>query len=188
MRFHHRLHGHVPDCHPFRHEAAQEHLCSAKTVLTTGLLAVSTAGFAQPARTTAAYMENLELILSLAGTAFSLFIACVVFIVKLIRGYTTKKKLKNSYVLLDAVAPLMEIAESFTNYSGEEKKEYVMTKVNQFALENGIKFDAQAACAYLGIANAEGAQNKNKELCGKAYKNANFLTDFGGLEFIYFKD
>ena len=61
MRFHHRLHGHVPDCHPFRHEAAQEHLCSAKTVLTTGLLAVSTAGFAQPARTTAAYMENLEL-------------------------------------------------------------------------------------------------------------------------------
>ena len=31
-------------------------------------------------------MENLELILSLAGTALSLFIACVVFIVKLIRG------------------------------------------------------------------------------------------------------
>ena len=55
-------------------------------------------------------------------------------------------------------------------------------------LENAAKFDAQAACAYLGIANAEGAQNKNKELCGKAYKNANFLTDFGGLEFIYFKD
>ena len=54
--------------------------------------------------------------------------------------------------------------------------------------EKAAKFDAQAACAYLGIANAEGAQNKNKELCGKAYKNANFLTDFGGLEFIYFKD
>lgn len=89
-------------------------------------------------------MENLELILSLAGTALSLFIACVVFIVKIIRGYITKKKLKNSYVLLDAVAPLMEIAEQFTNYSGEEKKEYVMTKVNQFALENKIKFDSEA--------------------------------------------
>lgn len=92
-------------------------------------------------------MENLELILSLAGTALSLFIACVIFIAKLIRGYITKKKLKNSYVLLDAVAPLMEIAETFTNYSGEEKKEYVMTKVNQFAIENGITFNADAVTA-----------------------------------------
>ena len=89
-------------------------------------------------------MENLELIVSLAGTALSLFIACVLFIVKIIRGYITKKKLKNSYVLLEAVAPLMEIAEQFTNYSGEEKKEYVMTRVNQFALENRIKFDSEA--------------------------------------------
>ena len=86
-------------------------------------------------------MENLELIVSLAGTALSLFIACVLFIVKIIRGYITKKKLKNSYVLLEAV---MEIAEQFTNYSGEEKKEYVMTRVNQFALENKIKFDSEA--------------------------------------------
>lgn len=86
-------------------------------------------------------MENLELILSLAGTALSLFIACVLFIVKLIRGYVTKNKLKNSYILLDAVGPLMEVAETFTNYSGEEKKEYVITKVNQFAIENNIKFD-----------------------------------------------
>lgn len=89
-------------------------------------------------------MENLELIVSLAGTALSLFIACILFIVKIIRGYITKKKLKNSYVLLEAVAPLMEIAEQFTNYSGEEKKEYVMTRVNQFALENKIKFDSEA--------------------------------------------
>ena len=42
--------------------------------------------------------------------------------------------------------------------------------------------------AYLGIANAAGAKAKDKELCGKAYKDADFLTDFGGLEFIYFKD
>ena len=105
-------------------------------------------------------MENLELILSLAGTALSLFIACVVFIVKLIRGYIMKKKLKNSYVLLDAVAPLMEIAETFTNYSGEEKKEYVMTKVNQFAIENVIRFDSQAV------------SNKIEELIGLS-KNVN---------------
>ena len=55
-------------------------------------------------------------------------------------------------------------------------------------LENAAKFDAQAACAYLVIDNAEGSQNNDKVLCGKAYKDANFLTDFGGLDFIYFKD
>ena len=92
-------------------------------------------------------MENFELIVSLVGTALSLFIACVLFVVKLVRGYIAKKKLKNSYVLLDAVAPLMEIAETFTNFSGTEKKEYVLTKVNQFAIENGITFDEQAVTA-----------------------------------------
>ena len=105
-------------------------------------------------------MENFELILSLAGTALSLFIACVLFVVKIIRSYITKKKLKNSYVLLDAVAPLMEIAETFINYSGEEKKEYVMTKLNQFAIENGITFDEQAVT------------NKIEELIGLS-KNVN---------------
>jgi UDPglucose 6-dehydrogenase len=42
-------------------------------------------------------------------------------------------------------------------------------------LENAAKFDAQAACAYLGIANAAGAKAKDKELCGKAYKDADFI-------------
>ena len=29
------------------------------------------------------------------------------------------------------------------NYSGAEKKEYVMTKINQYALENHIKFNQE---------------------------------------------
>ena len=43
-------------------------------------------------------------------------------------------------------------------------------------------------CAYLGIANADGVVNKDKELCAKAFKNAQFYTDFSGLEFIHFED
>ena len=42
--------------------------------------------------------------------------------------------------------------------------------------------------AYLGIANADGVVNKDKELCAKAFKNAQFYTDFSGLEFIHFED
>ena len=41
----------------------------------------------------------------------------------------------------------MEIAENFSNYSGEEKKQFVLTKVNQFAIENGLKFDAETTAA-----------------------------------------
>ncbi len=92
-------------------------------------------------------MENLQIILSLAGTTLSLFVASIIFLCKMIKGFIAKKKLKNNYVLLDAVAPLMEIAESFFSYSGEEKKEYVLTKVNQFAIENDIKFDVKQISA-----------------------------------------
>lgn len=89
-------------------------------------------------------MEHLEWILSIAGTVLSLVILCVSFLIKLIQSVRARKREQGQTTLLDAVAPLMEIAENFTNYSGEEKKEYVITKVNQFAFENGINFDLHA--------------------------------------------
>lgn len=36
--------------------------------------------------------------------------------------------------------------------------------------------------------HADGVVNKDKELCAKAFKNAQFYTDFSGLEFIHFED
>lgn len=89
-------------------------------------------------------MENLEIILSLAGTAISLFIACITFIVKLIKNVKKRIAEQGATALLDAVTPIVEIAETLTNYSGAEKKEYVLTKVNQYAIENDIAFDANA--------------------------------------------
>lgn len=58
----------------------------------------------------------------------------------------------------------------------------------QALLEHAQTFAAQSACAYLGIANADGVVNKDKELCAKAFRNAQFYTDFSGLEFIHFED
>ncbi len=55
-------------------------------------------------------------------------------------------------------------------------------------LDHAKQFNAQTACAYLGLANAEGVETKNKELMTKAYRNARFLTDFSGLEMICFED
>ena len=87
-------------------------------------------------------MENLELWLSIVGTALSLLITTLVFVFKFIKCYRTKRKMLNTSLLLEAVAPIVEIAESYSNYSGEEKKQFVLTKVNQFALENNIPFNA----------------------------------------------
>lgn len=58
----------------------------------------------------------------------------------------------------------------------------------QALLEHAQAFNAQSACAYLGIANADGVAVKDKALCAKAFKNAQFYTDFSGLEFIHFED
>ena len=88
-------------------------------------------------------MENLEVFLSLIGTSLSLLVACIVFLIKLIQSIHSKKKRQNCDLLLETVAPIVEIAEGYTNYSGEEKKEFVMTKVNQFAIENGIAFNTK---------------------------------------------
>ena len=38
-------------------------------------------------------------------------------------------------------ASLIIDAEAFVNYSGAEKKEYVLTKANRFAIENKIPFN-----------------------------------------------
>ena len=89
-------------------------------------------------------MEQMEWILSIAGTVLGLVILCVSFLIKLVQSIRARKKEQGKTTLLDAVAPLVEIAENFIGYSGEEKKEYVMTKLNQFAIENGIEFNAEA--------------------------------------------
>ena len=89
-------------------------------------------------------MENMEIILSLAGTAISLLVACITFIVKLVRSIRARVREEGAAALMNAVAPIVEIAETFIGYSGAEKKEYVLTKVNQYALESGIEFDASA--------------------------------------------
>lgn len=90
------------------------------------------------------FLDNYELYLSIAAAIISLIFAIIVCIIKLVRAVKAKTKLQDDADLLDAVAPIMQIAESFTNYSGAEKKEYVLTRINQLAIENGINFDVKA--------------------------------------------
>lgn len=87
-------------------------------------------------------MENLSLILSTIATAIGLLITTLTFLLKFIKSAKAKKIAENIISIGNAIIPYIEQAELFANYSGAEKKEYVMTKANQFAIKNSINFDA----------------------------------------------
>ena len=89
-------------------------------------------------------MENLEIILSIAATAIGLLVTTITFLVKFIKNGKLKRAAEHIVKIGNAIVPYIEQAEKFIGYSGEEKKEYVMTKANQFAIEKGIDFDANA--------------------------------------------
>jgi len=86
-------------------------------------------------------MENLELYLSIAATIFGLFLSTITFLVKFIKNANTKKTLINFLNTLETIYPFIEEAEKFINYTGEEKKAYVMTKITQHNINNKTKVD-----------------------------------------------
>lgn len=87
-------------------------------------------------------MENTEIILSISSAALGLLITTVTFLSRFMKSAKAKKAAENLVKICNAIIPFIEEAEDYLNYSGEEKKQYVMTKANQYALENKIKFNA----------------------------------------------
>lgn len=86
-------------------------------------------------------MENAEIIISLAGTVISLIIAVITFIAKFLKSEKAKTTAEKVVQICDEILPLIKQAEQFVNFSGQEKKEYVMTLMRKYALDNGISFD-----------------------------------------------
>lgn len=89
-------------------------------------------------------MKELELILSLAGTVLGLVVTALTFFVKLVKNGRAKKAAEQVLQIANTLLPYIEQAETFVNYTGQEKKQFVMTKANQYAIENGIVFDPEA--------------------------------------------
>ena len=86
-------------------------------------------------------MQNLEFIISLAATAICFLATAITFITRFVKAIKEKRTAQSTLRLCNALAPLITEAEKFTNYNGQEKKEFVLTRANQFALQNRIKFD-----------------------------------------------
>ncbi|MCL2061025.1 MAG: hypothetical protein FWH03_00155 [Firmicutes bacterium] len=87
-------------------------------------------------------MEKLEVILSLTATAVGLLAAAITFIFKFYKSVKEKRLAEHTIKIGDAVLPYIKQAETFSQYSGQEKKEFVMTKANQYAIEQGMPFNA----------------------------------------------
>ena len=88
------------------------------------------------------FLENIELFLSVIGAFLSLVVAIIICAIKFMKTIKSTQSLKDVSDILDAVGPIMEIAESFVNYTGAEKKNFVLTQVEQLASENGITINA----------------------------------------------
>lgn len=86
---------------------------------------------------------SIQEIITLIGSVLPLLIAFLTFLVKFIKNEKAKKVLNCTLKLAETIQPLIVEAEKFTHFSGEEKKQYVLTKANQFAIDHKLKFDQE---------------------------------------------
>ena len=88
-------------------------------------------------------MEYIATIISISCTAAGLLATAITFIARFIKAAKDKKKAADINKICEAILLFITQAEGFLNYNGREKKEFVTTKVNQFAIEKKIAFDSQ---------------------------------------------
>lgn len=82
-------------------------------------------------------------ILKYASGIIAGIITVISLIIPYVKNSKVKKALETAQKIGDAVLPYITEAETFLSYSGVEKKAYVMTKANQFAISKGLNFDVE---------------------------------------------
>lgn len=86
-------------------------------------------------------MESIKEIITVASAALGLLATVTGFLIPLVKNVKAKNKLSALNKLTTVLQSLIVDAEKYTNFSGEEKKAYVMTNANRYALDNKIIFD-----------------------------------------------
>lgn len=83
-------------------------------------------------------MKIVEFILKYWDSIVAILVAIATAITSVVVAIKNKQWNK----LKDFVQDCIKTAETLSHYTGAEKKEYVMTKANQFAITKSIKFNA----------------------------------------------
>lgn len=86
-------------------------------------------------------MASLEWIISLASAVIGLIAAIAAVALKCAKNAKVKRAAEKALEICGVLIPFVEEAETFTHYSGAEKKAYVMTKVGQLNLRQKVVMD-----------------------------------------------
>lgn len=86
-------------------------------------------------------MEHIERIITIVSACLGLIATAIGFLIPLVKNVKTKNRLSAVKKLTDTLHSLIIEAETFVNFSGAEKKEYVMTKANRYAIDNKIPYN-----------------------------------------------
>lgn len=90
-------------------------------------------------------MEAIKEIIIIASFVVGLITTATGFLIPLVKNRKAKKALEALNSIAGQIQPLVVEAERFVNYTGAEKKQFVLTKINDFAIKNKIPFDETAA-------------------------------------------
>lgn len=85
--------------------------------------------------------EKIKIIVSLVSALVPLISIITGLIIKFAKTEQAKKLAKQLNFWTTEIGKYVVEAEKFLNYKGLEKKEYVLTKVNQACLDNKVKYD-----------------------------------------------
>lgn len=86
---------------------------------------------------------SIEIIKSLVCTALGIIITFITFILKVIKKNKIIKKSDGLISVLSILEAEIIEAEKNTNYTGEEKKNYVLTRINQYMIDHNLKFNKE---------------------------------------------
>lgn len=86
-------------------------------------------------------LELLIEIKEILGLTVTFIIGFIILITKLTKSSKLKAIAENLISVEKVTKKFICKAEGFVNYSGQDKKEWVKTKVNQFCIENDINYD-----------------------------------------------
>ena len=87
--------------------------------------------------------------LRIAAAALPFIITATAYIAANAKNKKKKEHAENWNKIAKAAQVYVTDAEQFVNFAGSEKKEWVLTKINQYAIEKKIQFDARQASALI---------------------------------------
>lgn len=92
-------------------------------------------------------MDDIKEIATVVSTCIGIIATISGLVIPLVKNVKAKHKLTALNKFASVLQNLISDAECFTNFTGAEKKEYVLTKANRYAIENKMDFDEEAISA-----------------------------------------